>query len=57
MSRKENVDIRNLKNYMYTTIKNSKLNEEDIDMLMGLAQNFISIYTCAVYEKYGFINL
>lgn len=57
MLRKENVDIRNLRNYMYTTIKNSKLNEEDIDMLMGLAQNFISIYTCAVYEKYGFINL
>lgn len=56
MPYEETVDIQDLKNYMYTTIHCSKINEEDKDMLISLAQNFISIYTCAVSEKYGYIN-
>ena len=46
--------LEDFKQYIYSQIRYANICAEDKEMLMLLAQNFISIYTEAVYESNGF---
>lgn len=49
--------VEKFRQYIYFQIEGAKINEEDKDVLNGLAQNLISIYTDAIYESNGFCYL
>lgn len=57
MSHEEAMNVREIKQYLYHCINNTKISSDDKLILKQFVQDFIGMYKQAIYERHGFVYL